>query len=172
MPRPRPPGWVPPPEKHEEGTRRADRIVGKEVVNRKLQIYLMRRAEADAVADLVEPGAPPPAFKLVFDKSGRSQYKVRCALDSEQAAVGYGFEDTSSLFTLEGRPRTAKRPKTRTSKRTRRVSDCVEIKLLRRVRAESSRRPPRHRRDACSIAWRCRFLTARPSQDGRVIAEK
>ena len=37
---------------------------------------------------------------------------------------------------------------------------------------ESSRRPPRHRRDACSMAWRCRFLTARPSQDGRVIAEK
>ena len=29
---------------------------------------------------------------------------------------------------------------------------CVEIKILRRVRAESSRRPPRHRRDACSIA--------------------
>ena len=49
---------------------------------------------------------------------------------------------------------------------------CVEIKILRRVCAESSRRPPRHRRDACSMAWRCRFLTARPSQDGRVIAEK
>ena len=49
---------------------------------------------------------------------------------------------------------------------------CVEIKILRRVRAESSRRPPRHRRDACSMAWRCRILTARPSQDGRVIAEK
>ena len=32
---------------------------------------------------------------------------------------------------------------------------CVEIKILRRVRAESSRRPPRHRRDACSMAWRC-----------------
>ena len=30
----------------------------------------------------------------------------------------------------------------------------------------------RHRRDACSMAWRCRFLTARRSQDGRVIAEK
>ena len=29
---------------------------------------------------------------------------------------------------------------------------CVEIKILRRVRAESSRRPPRHRRDACSIS--------------------
>ena len=43
---------------------------------------------------------------------------------------------------------------------------------LRRVRAESSRRPPRHRRDACSTAWRCEFLTARPSQDGRVVAEK
>ena len=45
-------------------------------------------------------------------------------------------------------------------------------KILRRVRAESSRRPPRHRRDACSMAWRCRFLAARQSQDGRVIAEK
>ena len=53
-----------------------------------------------------------------------------------------------------------------------RVIACVEIKILRRVRAESSRRPPRHRRDACSMAWRCRFLAARPSQDGRVIAEK
>ena len=49
---------------------------------------------------------------------------------------------------------------------------CVDIKILRRVRAESTRRPPRHRRDACSMAWRCRFLTARPSQDGRVITEK
>ena len=54
----------------------------------------------------------------------------------------------------------------------REVTACVEIKLLRRVRAESSRRSPRHRRDACSMAWRCRFLAARPSQDGRVIAEK
>ncbi len=52
------------------------------------------------------------------------------------------------------------------------VNSCVEIKILRRVRPESSRRPPRHRRDACSMAWRCRFLAARPSQDGRVIAKK
>jgi hypothetical protein len=52
------------------------------------------------------------------------------------------------------------------------VEACVEIKIVRRVRAESSRRPPRHRRDACSMAWRCRFLAARPSQDGRVVAEK
>ncbi len=37
---------------------------------------------------------------------------------------------------------------------------------------ESPRRPPRHRRDTCSTAWRCWFLTARPSQVGRVIAEK
>ena len=49
---------------------------------------------------------------------------------------------------------------------------CVEIKILRRVRAESSRRPPRHRRDTCSMAWRCRFFTARRSQRGHVIAEK
>jgi hypothetical protein len=53
-----------------------------------------------------------------------------------------------------------------------RVCTCVEIKILRRVRAESSRRPPRHRRDACSTAWWCSFLTARPSQHGRSIAEK
>jgi hypothetical protein len=52
------------------------------------------------------------------------------------------------------------------------VIGCVEIKILRRVRAESSRRPRRHRRAACSMAWRCRFLAAHPSQDGRVIAEK
>ena len=36
----------------------------------------------------------------------------------------------------------------------------------------SSHRSPRHRRDACSMAWRCRFLTARWSQHGCVIAEK
>ena len=29
------------------------------------------------------------------------------------------------------------------------VTTCVEIKILRRVRAESSRRPPRHQRDSC-----------------------
>ena len=31
---------------------------------------------------------------------------------------------------------------------------------------------PRHRRDACSMAWRYRFLTTRRSQHGRVIAEQ
>ena len=41
------------------------------------------------------------------------------------------------------------------------VTICVEIKILRRVR---------HRRVACSMAWRCRFLAARPSQDSRAIA--
>ena len=41
------------------------------------------------------------------------------------------------------------------------VAACVEINILRRVRAASSRRPPRHRRDACSMAWRYRFLDTR-----------
>ncbi len=31
--------------------------------------------------------------------------------------------------------------------------------------------PPRHRRDTCSTAWRCWFLTARRSQHGRVLVE-
>jgi len=48
----------------------------------------------------------------------------------------------------------------------------AEIKISRRLRAESSCRPPRHRRNVCSMAWRCQFLTARQSQHGRVIAEK
>ena len=52
------------------------------------------------------------------------------------------------------------------------VTVCVEIKMLRRVRPESPRRSPRHRCDACSMAWRCRFLTAQRSQHGSVIAEK
>ena len=37
------------------------------------------------------------------------------------------------------------------------VIGCVEIKILRR---------------RCSMAWRCRFVTARRSRHGRVIAEK
>ena len=36
-----------------------------------------------------------------------------------------------------------------------------KIKKIRHSRAESSRRPPRHRCDACSMAWWCSFLTAR-----------
>jgi hypothetical protein len=52
------------------------------------------------------------------------------------------------------------------------VNACVEIKILRRVRAESHRRPPRHRRDACSMAWASQFLTARRSKRGHAIAEK
>ena len=47
---------------------------------------------------------------------------------------------------------------------------CVEIKILWRVRAESSRRPPRHRRDACSAAWRCRVPNWLISTQGRTRA--
>ena len=43
------------------------------------------------------------------------------------------------------------------------VGGCV---LNRRVR------PPRPLHDICSMAWRCRFLTARRSQCAHVIAEK
>ena len=40
---------------------------------------------------------------------------------------------------------------------------CVEIKILRRVRAESSRRPPRHRRDACTTHGLLRAQVPRPT---------
>ena len=43
-----------------------------------------------------------------------------------------------------------------TAQRLDHVGACVEIKILRSV--------------SCSMAWRCRFLTARQSQDG--LAEK
>ena len=52
------------------------------------------------------------------------------------------------------------------------VGVCVEIKFHGAFVLNRPRRPPRHRRYACSMAWRCRFLAARPSQVGRVIAEK
>ena len=53
------------------------------------------------------------------------------------------------------------------------VLNCrVDLHAIDATPARLSRRPPRHRRDACSIAWRCRCLTARRSQPGRVIAEK
>ena len=42
----------------------------------------------------------------------------------------------------------------------------------RRVRADSSRQPPRHRRAACSMAWRCWFITAGRGQHGSIIAKK
>ena len=77
------------------------------------------------MADLVEPGAPPPGFKLVFDKSGRSQYKAG-APSTPPKRGGPRADDRSSLFTLEGRPRTAKRPKTRRKRRTRRMSELTD----------------------------------------------
>ena len=51
------------------------------------------------------------------------------------------------------------------------VQSCVEIKFTPLVQNRRYR-PPRHRRDACSMAWRCRFLTARRNQRGRAIAGK
>ena len=44
--------------------------------------------------------------------------------------------------------------------------------ISRRVRADSSRQPPRHRRAACSMAWRCWFITAGRDQHGSIIAKK
>ena len=50
--------------------------------------------------------------------------------------------------------------------------DLCGNQILRCVRAESSRLPARHRRDACSTARRCRFLAARRGQGVRVVAER
>ena len=53
-----------------------------------------------------------------------------------------------------------------------RKATCVEIKLSRRVSATAESWPPRHRRDATSMAWRCGSYTTRFSHQGRVVAEK
>ena len=45
---------------------------------------------------------------------------------------------------------------------------CVEIKICYGAVALNLLR---HRRDACSTAWRCRFLTAQRYQHGRIVAE-
>ena len=44
------------------------------------------------------------------------------------------------------------------------------ISMSRRVSATAEPWPPRHRRDACSTAWRCGSLTARLGQHGRIVA--
>ena len=48
------------------------------------------------------------------------------------------------------------------------AEELAEVWVHRALLADKRRtlcRHPRHRRDACSMAWRCRFLAARPSQD-------
>jgi hypothetical protein len=105
--------------------------------------------------------------KLVWNLYG--QPDIRAAVDAVAEARGV---DTFILVGLETDVCVAQSALGLQAGGFRVVVVCVEIKILRRVRAELSRRPPRHRRDACSMAWRCRFLAARSSQDGRVIAEK
>jgi len=95
---------------------------------------------------------------------GRSTSTLRKTMRKTQTQRAATTSPTSKLRTT--------RWKSRTMQQLANGRRCVEIKILWRVRPESSRRPPRHRRDACSMAWRCRFLAARPSQDGRVVAEK
>ena len=50
-------------------------------------------------------------------------------------------------------PRPTPQPSSKPTAAPSYATPCVEMKILRRVRAESSRRPPCHRRDACSMAW-------------------
>ena len=50
------------------------------------------------------------------------------------------------------------------------VAACVEIKIYGAF--VLNHRVVLHAIDATPARWRCRFLAARPSQDGRVVAEK
>ena len=132
----------------------------------------LRNGTADAMRALAAshawPGVEPGAIRVanVAAPGSNAEVGVATAPDGTRVAVRVGAtsnrcRDWAACDAVERRAAAAGC-----------APNCVEIKILRRVRAESSRRPPRHRRDACSMAWRCRFLAARPSQDGRVIAEK
>ena len=99
-------------------------------------------------------------------RSRRSQWRLTrdcgpaaaCTWLSRSVGLGPGEGDPAARL-IVARPLTGKTHQIR-------IALCGNQKFT----APSSRRPPRHRRDACSTAWRCRFLTARPSQDGRIIA--
>ena len=130
----------------------------------------MRHDDKGCMCGFPRPGGAYPVG--VAGRHGASvvaSFDIRCgaARVTRRPSPGTG----GSAARRRGRsPRRASRPSAAGAgaaafrrNRSRRWT-CVEIKILRRARAESSRRPPRHRRDACSIAWRCRFLTARRSQ--------
>ena len=119
------------------------------------------------------------AFSLVLADATGDPAARGWRLAEEERGVGRylrdaagGGRDAMSVGTVNASAETVDAALGRAAAQAPSVVDCVEIKILRRVLAESPRRPPRHRRDTCSMAWRCWFLTARPSQVGRVIAEK
>ena len=127
-------------------------------------VRAVQRELEPLIKDLAPPGAGTVPVMTAGNDLGRRDVVATGNMNSGDAYVVEQVLDGS---------RTLRRLLFRSNPRSiqTEVSICVEIKILRRVRAESSRRPPRHRRDACS-AWWCSFLTARPSQDGRVIAER
>ena len=142
-----------------------------------------RRDPASLPLALLSRYPARPAFVMIFDTvmeflimRGESMYYAR----GPPAASNHASLRSSRPrcdAARPGRTRSGRSASSRSARASSRRSvqssaTCVEIKILRRVRAESPRRPPRHRRDACSMAWRCQFLAARPSQVGRVIAEK
>ena len=93
-------------------------------------------------------GAPPPAYGRICDEFETAlERRVANALEASWAR-------SPPKAAAAVQDALARRPARRDSGASRvGVVNCVEIKILRRVRAESSRRPPRHRRNACSMAW-------------------
>ena len=72
----------------------------------------------------------------------------------------------------EGAPERHRSPE-RVANIRRRVDEFVQLAPLDTVWKSKfyGASTPRHQRDACSIAWRCRSLTARRSRSGNVITE-
>jgi len=93
-------------------------------------------------------------------RSRRSQWRLTrdcgpaaaCTWLSRSVGLGPGEGDPAARL-IVARPLTGKTHQIR-------IALCGNQKFT----APSSRRPPRHRRDACSTAWRCRFLIARRSR--------
>ena len=118
----------------------------------------MLRPRGDAVASTVDELVSTHRFQSNFAQgAGKEQADAAAA---EDAMIRRYLEKQAQAIEDRHRSDLAKIADTN-------AKICVEIKILRCLRAESLRRPSRHRRDACSLAWRCRFLAARPSQDGQ-----
>ena len=105
--------------------------------------------------DLVLNCRVHPTHWLISTQLRRS-WPAAAARRAERAGLSRSAQLVVDLGEHAGQPWRRRRGPRCSPRGRRGRGTCAEIKILRRVRAESPRRPPRHRRDACLMAWRCR----------------
>ena len=111
-------------------------------------IYEDLNAKRDVFARL--DGACKPTAVLASNTSTLSIDAIADAVADPARVVGTHFFSPANVMKLLENVRGARTGDAAVAAAM--ALGCVKIKILRRVRAESSRRPHRHRRDACSMA--------------------